>query len=254
MLTMTRQAAEAIRTLLKQTGAPSGAGLRISMSDSGSQAGIKLAAGPQSGDLVVAEEGARLFVAPEAASAFDDQRIDADMNDNGSITFSAATATTTASAEEDRSMPGTTMLRRLRDTGQTIANPIDDIRGRTVTDAAGDELGTVEDLLVDDEQGKVRLLHVEHGGLLGIGASHAYIPVEAVTRVTPDEVQIDQTLDRVASAAQYSPEIVDEASGFEQLYGYYGYSPFWFPGAADPAAHRSMPPAADDGQRNRHTP
>jgi sporulation protein YlmC with PRC-barrel domain len=74
----------------------------------------------------------------------------------------------------------------------TVSDPRADVRGRKVVDATGEEVGTVDDLLVDDAEVKVRMLRVKHGGFLGIGADHFLIPVDAISSVTDDAVHIDR--------------------------------------------------------------
>ncbi|MCO8277471.1 PRC-barrel domain-containing protein [Actinoplanes sp. TRM 88003] len=122
----------------------------------------------------------------------------------------------------------------LGDSGQMLADPAQDIRGRTVVDRDGNELGKVDDLLIDTEHQKARMIRVEHGGLFGIGATRLFIPVEAVERITDDEVGIDRTRVEVASAPEYDPELVDKQESFAELYGYYGYPPYWSPGYVPP--------------------
>src|SRR5487761_424166 len=56
-------------------------------------------------------------------------------------------------------------LSKLSDTGQTVANADEDIRGRNVKAKDGQHLGKVDDLLIDDQARKVRFLRVEHGGI-----------------------------------------------------------------------------------------
>ena len=46
-------------------------------------------------------------------------------------------------------------LFRLSDTSLTVADPADDVRGRKVVDNNGDDIGKVEDLLIDDQENKV---------------------------------------------------------------------------------------------------
>ncbi|MCM4083826.1 PRC-barrel domain-containing protein [Paractinoplanes hotanensis] len=91
-------------------------------------------------------------------------------------------------------LPGT--LVRMKDSDKTIADPDRDIRGRTVRDRTGEDIGKVDDLLIDTEQEKIRFLRVEHGGLLGIGATPSFIPIDAITDVTGDEVRIDRSARR----------------------------------------------------------
>lgn len=52
-------------------------------------------------------------------------------------------------------------LSKLSDRGQTMANPADDIRGRKVKDKDGHDVGRVDDLLIDDQDRKVRFLRIE---------------------------------------------------------------------------------------------
>lgn len=134
----------------------------------------------------------------------------------------------------------TATLVKLSDLSEIIADPSDDIRGRTVRDTQGEDLGKVDDLLVDTAEGKVRFLCVESGGVLGIGATPSFIPVEAVTDID-EEVRISESAQRVAEAPRYDPDIVEppETNYYDRVYGYYGYTPFWGPGYVPPA--RPMP-------------
>lgn len=125
-------------------------------------------------------------------------------------------------------------LVKLSNSGQVLSDQDEDIRGLTVKDRDGSEVGKVEDLLIDPDQGKVRMLQLEHGGILGIGATATFVPVEAVTRIGGGEVHIDQTRDRLADAPRYDPELTDQSDYYGGLYGYYGYAPFWAPGSIYP--------------------
>ena len=119
------------------------------------------------------------------------------------------------------------ILVRLSESGETVAEADQDIRGRVVLDRDGQELGRIEDLLVDDREHKVRLLQVEHGGILGFGAQRSFVPVEAITSVTAEQVAVDVTREHVAGAPPYDPELVDVPDDYGRLYGYYGYPGFW---------------------------
>lgn len=122
----------------------------------------------------------------------------------------------------------------LHDSDQTIAAD-DDIRGRTVRDAGGEEVGEVEDLLIDTTERKVRFLVVASGGFLGLGEHRSYIPIDAVTGVDDDEVRIDQSREQMAGAPAYDPELINDREYNENVLGYYGYTPFWAAGYAYPA-------------------
>ncbi|MGK9465179.1 PRC-barrel domain-containing protein (plasmid) [Streptomyces sp. G6] len=122
------------------------------------------------------------------------------------------------------------ILNKLSDSQQTVATPEEDVRGCKVADTNGNDIGKVEDLLVDEPEGKVRFLLVAHGGFLGFGETKSFIPVDAVTHITDDQVFIDQSRERVSKAPVYDPDLTDEPEYYSNVYGYYGYSPFWGPG------------------------
>jgi sporulation protein YlmC with PRC-barrel domain len=65
-------------------------------------------------------------------------------------------------------------LSKLSDIGKTVDGAANDIRGRNVKDEDGKDLGKVHELLVDDNEGKVRLLLGEHGGFLGMGKTKSF--------------------------------------------------------------------------------
>lgn len=125
-------------------------------------------------------------------------------------------------------------LLRLSDTDQIVADPDLDVRGLPVITRDGDEIGKVTDLLVDPDERKVRMLRLEHGGFLGIGATPSYVPVEAVHDVTEESVMIDQSRDRVAGSPRYDPEFADQNEYYTNVYDYYGYAPYWVPGTIRP--------------------
>lgn len=123
-------------------------------------------------------------------------------------------------------------LVRLADSDLTVKTE-DDVRGWEVLDRNGDEVGTVDDLVIDPQERKVRFLQVGSGGFLGLGEKKQLIPVDAVVKVD-DRVQIAQDRGHVAGAPVYDPSLVPEGEYLEELYGYYGYPPFWAAGYAYP--------------------
>ncbi|WDT89713.1 PRC-barrel domain-containing protein [Streptomyces sp. SCSIO-PteL053] len=128
-------------------------------------------------------------------------------------------------------------LTKLSDSPQVIASPAEDILGRKVTDRSGAEIGKVGDLVIDENEKRVRFLILEHGGFLGIGEKETYVPVDAVSEVTEDRVHIDRTGDDVAQAPGYDPELLDRNEYFGSLYSHYGYTPFWGVGYVYPRVY-----------------
>ena len=126
-------------------------------------------------------------------------------------------------------------LVRLQDTELTTADPRDDVRGRKVVDREGEEVGDVEGILIDEQERRVRFLEIGSGGFLGIGETKRLVPVDAVTRVEEDRVHIDTTRSQVAGSPEYDPDLERDTGYYGDLYGYYGYAPYWGPGYVYPA-------------------
>jgi hypothetical protein len=160
--------------------------------------------------------------------------------------------TTEKTAADQQDAETVPQLTRLRDTDQTVSSSDEDIRGRMAKDKDGRKLGTIEGLLVDEAERKVRFIEVGSGGFLGLGESKSLIPVEAITRVTPDEVYIGHTIEHVAGAPSYDPELIHtELEYFFNLFPYYGYPPSFglSPFMVVSPDYKSAKSAAEDTQR-----
>jgi sporulation protein YlmC with PRC-barrel domain len=118
----------------------------------------------------------------------------------------------------------TATLSLLGDTDLTIADTDEDIRGRTVKDKDGEDIGQVDDLLIDEDDRKVRFMRVESGGFLGMGETKVFIPIDAITMITDIEVRINQSHEHVARAPRYDPQLVADRTYLGDLYTYYGFS------------------------------
>ncbi len=118
-------------------------------------------------------------------------------------------------------------LVKLGDSDLTVRDPAEDIRGRTVKDRNGKDIGKVDGLMIDRDEQKVRYLQVEAGGFLGLGERHFLIPVDAITRISGDDVHINETQERVIGAPGYDPKLGPEPAYWGTLGSYYGYMPFW---------------------------
>lgn len=118
-------------------------------------------------------------------------------------------------------------ISKLSDSGRSITPTADDIRGRRVNDKNGDDLGKVHDLLIDDQEHRVRFLLVEHGGFLGMGATESFIPIDDITTITDKIVTINHTREHVAEAPAYNPDLIDDSTYHGNIYGHYGFTPYW---------------------------
>lgn len=118
-------------------------------------------------------------------------------------------------------------LVRLSDTNLTLGHPDEDIRGAIVVDSDGKDIGHVDDLMIDDHHNKVRFLVVSAGGFLGIGEKKFWIPVDAVTARSEDQVSVDTTVAHVKTAPGYDPDIIASQPYADNVYAFYGIAPYW---------------------------
>jgi iron-sulfur cluster assembly protein len=93
LLTITPDAAEAIKAAIQNLGAPDSAGVRISAtteSHNGTGPAIELSfvREPLVEDEVLEDEGAQVFLAPEVSPMVSDKTLDADHEPDGEIRFS----------------------------------------------------------------------------------------------------------------------------------------------------------------------
>lgn len=105
------------------------------------------------------------------------------------------------------------------------------LTGDTVRNPAGDELGTVEEIMIDLDSGGVAYLVLAAGGFLGMGEKYFAIPWSMVT-VDLDEHEAVIDVDKAT---------IENAPGFDRdnwpdsrdmgwisdVYQYYGQTPFW---------------------------
>ncbi len=84
------------------------------------------------------------------------------------------------------------------------------------------------------DSGKTITPAVEHGGFLGFGQTESFIPVDAITTISQDEVAINHSREHIAAAPPYDPELMEIPEYPSRISSYYGYSPFWNAGYVYP--------------------
>ena len=125
-----------------------------------------------------------------------------------------------------------TSMIRLEDSDLRLGQPLDDVRGMTVVDPHFHRVGDVDDLIVDGEQRRARLLVVASGGILGLVRTRRLVPVDAVTRVD-DRVHIELSHEQVHRCVEFDPAPATLVT-HDEVYSHYGYLPFWGPDYAPP--------------------
>jgi sporulation protein YlmC with PRC-barrel domain len=101
----------------------------------------------------------------------------------------------------------------------------DKVEGTTVYNAAGDKLGSIDDLMIDKRSGQVRYAVLEFGGFLGMGTDRYPLPWNMLKYDTSKEgyvVPLDK--DKLDKAPRYAdndrPAYTDEYG--RKVNGYYG--------------------------------
>lgn len=114
--------------------------------------------------------------------------------------------------------------------------PTTSMIGSKVLNPAGEPLGTVKELVIDLEDGRIAYAVLSFGGFMGMGDKLFAIPWEALELNVKNHTFI----------LEIEKEILKEAPGFDKdhwpnnaqyeagwlldIYEYYGYSPYWMPG------------------------
>jgi sporulation protein YlmC with PRC-barrel domain len=124
---------------------------------------------------------------------------------------------------------------------------------RALTNAAGDDLGTVEEVLIDPMSGRIAYLLVEHGGFLGIGDELFAIPWAVVRYLPGDEerllIDIDEAqLERAPRFSRTDRSPFGEREWALSVHSFYGVQPYWrFRGARAMLARTEAGAREDSG-------
>jgi sporulation protein YlmC with PRC-barrel domain len=92
-----------------------------------------------------------------------------------------------------------------------------DAQGFKVLDKNGDEVGTVEDLYIYEDAQAVHLLKVEVDG------NHFLIPVDAVTNVSEEGVEVEQAREAIVESPEHDSEDVPDPETSHAAYEHFGY-------------------------------
>jgi len=119
--------------------------------------------------------------------------------------------------------------------------PATSMIGSKVVNPAGDQLGTLKELVIDLEEGQIMYAVLSFGGFMGMSDKLFAMPWEAFMLNAKDHTFI----------LDVEKEVLKEAPGFDKdhwpdnahevftlreagwlldIYEYYGYSPYWMPG------------------------
>jgi len=101
----------------------------------------------------------------------------------------------------------------------------------SVENSYGENLGKIEELMVDLNSGRIAYAVLSFGGFLGMGNKLFALPFEALTVDTTNEkIILDVDKEILENAPGFDkdnwPEVTEDA-WLVDVYNYYGYRPYW---------------------------
>ena len=102
-----------------------------------------------------------------------------------------------------------------------------DLRGRQVFDDSGEEVGTVQDLFLDEEGQEVRYLDVRAGGFLGLSGRMLVIPPHVVDGISEDRVTLNKSRQRMVDSPEFAPGHVLESHDRQAISRNFGGPPLY---------------------------
>jgi len=126
------------------------------------------------------------------------------------------------------------------------------LKGDKVVNAAGEDLGKIEELMIDLRDGRLAFAVLSFGGFLGLGDKLFAIPWQALRLKVHDH----------AFVLDVPKDVLEKAEGFDKdkwpitsrewlstVYGYYGYQPYWQTGVAGQTGISTGMPAGRESER-----
>jgi sporulation protein YlmC with PRC-barrel domain len=104
--------------------------------------------------------------------------------------------------------------------------------GADVENMQGEDLGQIEDIVLDPQDGRVAYAVLSFGGFLGLGEKYFAIPWSALTAKAGEENTLVLNVDKekLKNAPGFDknswPNMADRTWG-QQIHSYYGVPPYW---------------------------
>ena len=106
------------------------------------------------------------------------------------------------------------------------------IKGDKVISSTGEDLGKIEELMIDIQNGRVAYAALSFGGFLGLGDKLFAIPWQALTLRVHEHAFLlgipKETLEKAEGFDKYNWPLTTHKE-LSNTYTYYGYRPYWQP-------------------------
>jgi sporulation protein YlmC with PRC-barrel domain len=108
--------------------------------------------------------------------------------------------------------------------------------GRGVRNVENEDIGKIEEIMLDLPEGRVSCVVLSFGGSLGTGEKFYAIPIEELS-IDADgkKVVVNAPKDRLKNAPGFDKDQWPESTDrrwLASVYDYYGCRPYWMPAAA----------------------
>jgi sporulation protein YlmC with PRC-barrel domain len=105
------------------------------------------------------------------------------------------------------------------------------IKGNRVVNPQGEDLGNIEELMIEMGAGRIAYAVLSFGGFLGLGDKYFAIPWEALSLNIDNKTFLlsvpKEKLDKARGFDKDNwPDMADQRWGSE-IHSYYGYKPYW---------------------------
>ncbi|HEX2867617.1 MAG TPA: PRC-barrel domain-containing protein [Ignavibacteriales bacterium] len=105
------------------------------------------------------------------------------------------------------------------------------ITGDDVKNTMGEDLGKIEEIMIDVNSGRIAYVVLSFGGFLGIGDKYFAIPWESLRLSTEEHAfYLDVPKEKLENAPGFDkdnwPDNPDQQF-VSDIYSYYGYRPYW---------------------------
>lgn len=117
------------------------------------------------------------------------------------------------------------------DTVRPMALSASSLIGDGVVNPQGEDLGKVEEIMLDIRSGRVAYAVLSFGGFLGLGEKLFAVPWDAMVLDTNRQVFVlnveKETLKNAPGFDNDSWPLTGDTDWLASIYDYYGYKPYW---------------------------
>jgi sporulation protein YlmC with PRC-barrel domain len=92
---------------------------------------------------------------------------------------------------------------------------ISEIKGARVINFQNQDVGEIDELLIDPDSGQIRFVVVSVGGFLGLGSTRVAVPWQAL-QITREKGRLRYMLDATKERLEKAPRV--EGKNYERLY------------------------------------